>query len=381
MAVFAPVQHIRALGQEDVTERCVAAVAWTGQHHEVAVDFSREENGISVEWKEWILHTYEGFKIFCFCHSDGCTVEVLAPDDVVGIFYFYKTRVICVNRHERFAFFVNELDFVLIEIPVDRIFASSKVDVGATGITAGLYNMAAKGQKLYIVADKGREEKGYSSSALLASSAEYDNGLTSIEALKGKRVGITQKGSTFHYMLGRMLESKGLTLDDVTIVPLGKLSAVMAALQSGQIDACILNEPNITKVKNEGYGKEITQVSAVMPYQTSGIFYSPEFAKNKDAAVRFMKAYNKACNEYYNAVVDKKDPAKLDEVVKIIAKYVKTPEADIRLGLPYVDKNGVLMADDIKTQIDWYSSHGMIDGKLDAKDVVNTSFLEEAMKK
>ena len=34
---------------------------------------------------------------------------------------------------------------------------------------------------------------------------------------------------------------------------------------------------------------------------------------------------------------------KLDEVVKIIAKYVKTPEADIRLGLPYVDKNGVLM--------------------------------------
>lgn len=39
------------------------------------------------------------------------------------------------------------------------------------------------------------------------------------------------------------------------------------------------------------------------------------------------------------------------------------------------------MADDIKTQIDWYSSHGMIDGKLDAKDVVNTSFQEEAMKK
>lgn len=265
--------------------------------------------------------------------------------------------------------------------PIAVATASSKVDVGATGITAGLYNMAAKGQKLYIVADKGREEKGYSSSALLAASAEYDNGLTSIEALKGKRVGITQKGSTFHYMLGRMLEAKGLSLDDVTIVPLGKLSAVMAALQSGQIDACILNEPNITKVRNEGYGKVITQVSEIMPYQTSGIFYSPEFAKNKDAAVRFMKAYNKACNEYYSAVVDKKDPAKLDEVVKIISKYVKTPEADIRLGLPYVDKNGVLMADDIKTQIDWYSSHGMIDGKLDAKDVVNTSFLEEAMKK
>lgn len=49
--------------------------------------------------------------------------------------------------------------------PIAVATASSKVDVGATGITAGLYNMAAKGQKLFIVADKGREQKGFSSSA------------------------------------------------------------------------------------------------------------------------------------------------------------------------------------------------------------------------
>ena len=178
-----------------------------------------------------------------------------------------------------------------------------------------------------------------------------------------------------------MLEAKGLTLEDVTLVPLGKLSAVMAALQSGQIDACILNEPNITKVQTEGYGKLITQVSEIMPYQTSGIFYSPDFAKNKDAAVRFMRAYNKACHYYYEAAIEKKDPARLDEVVKIIAKYVKTPEADIKLGLPYIDKDGVLLASDIQTQIDWYTAHGMIEGSLDAKKIVNTSFLDEAMKK
>ena len=264
--------------------------------------------------------------------------------------------------------------------PIAVATASSKVNVGATGITAGLYNMAAKGQELYIVADKGREEKGFSSSALLASKAEYDAGLTSIEQLKGKRIGLTQKGSTFHYMLGRMLEAKGLTLDDVTIVPLGKLSAVMAAMQSGQVDACILNEPNITKVQNDGYGKLITQVSEIMPYQTSAIFYSPEFAKNKDVAVRFMRAYNKACHYYYEAAIEKKDPAKLDEVVGIIAKYVKTPQEDIKLGLPYIDRDGVLLASDIQTQIDWYASHGMLEGTLDAKKIVNTSFLDEAMK-
>lgn len=265
--------------------------------------------------------------------------------------------------------------------PIAVSTASSKVDVGATGITASLYNMAAKGQKLGIVADKGREQKGYSSSALLVTTDNYNAGVKSLKDLKGKRIGITQKGSTFHYMLGRMLETQGMSLNDVEIVPLSKLSAVMAALESKQIDGCILNEPNITKVQKAGYGKLVVQVGDVIPYQTSAIFYSPDFMKNKDAAVRFMRAYNKACNYYYEAAVEKKDAKKLEEVVNIVAKYVKAPPEDIKAGLPYIDKDGKLLVSDIATQIKWYTDNKMISGKLDAKDVANTSFLDEAMKK
>ncbi|WP_307770598.1 ABC transporter substrate-binding protein [uncultured Phascolarctobacterium sp.] len=265
--------------------------------------------------------------------------------------------------------------------PIAVSTASSKVDVGATGITASLYNMAANGQKLGIVADKGREQKGYSSSALLVTTDNYNTGVKSLKDLKGKRIGITQKGSTFHYMLGRMLETQGMSLNDVEIVPLSKLSAVMAALESKQIDGCILNEPNITKVQKAGYGKLVVQVGDVIPYQTSAIFYSPDFMKNKDAAVRFMRAYNKACNYYYEAAVEKKDAKKLEEVVNIVAKYVKAPAEDIKAGLPYIDKDGKLLVSDIATQIKWYTDNKMISGTLDAKDVANTSFLDEAMKK
>ena len=265
--------------------------------------------------------------------------------------------------------------------PIAVSTASSKVDVGATGITASLYNMAANGQKLGIVADKGREQKGYSSSALLIATDEYNAGVKTLKDIKGKRIGITQKGSTFHYMLGRMLESQGMSLNDVEIVPLNKLSAVMAALESKQIDGCILNEPNITKVQKAGYGKLVVQVGDVIPYQTSAIFYSPVFMNKKDVAVRFMRAYNKACNYYYEAAVEKKDPKKLEEVVNIVAKYVKAPAEDIKAGLPYIDKDGKLLVSDIDTQIKWYTANKMISGKLEAKDVANTSFLEEALKK
>jgi NitT/TauT family transport system substrate-binding protein len=265
--------------------------------------------------------------------------------------------------------------------PIAVATASGKVDVGATGITASLYNMAAKGQKLAIVADKGREEKGYSSSALIVTSDLYKNGVTSIDKLKGKRIGITQKGSTFHYMLGRLLEAKGLTLNDVEIIPLGKLSAVMAALESKQIDGCILNEPNITKVNTAGYGKTVIQIGNVFPYQTSAIFFSEKFTQDKDTATRFLKAYIKACNYYYDNVIAKKSTTNFKEIVGIIAKYTKTPEKDIELGLPYIDRDGKLLAEDIKTQIDWYTAHNMIQGKLDAEQIVNVQLLGAALKK
>jgi len=270
--------------------------------------------------------------------------------------------------------------------PIAVATASNKVDVGATGITAGLYNMVGSGQKLTIVADKGREQKGYPSSALLVTKELYDQGITSIEQLKGKKIGITQAGSTFQYMLGRLLESEGMSLDDVEIVPLGKLGSIMASLESGQIDGAILNEPNITKAEKAGYAKVVVPVGDVIEYQTSGIFFSPDMNKNEDAALRFMRAYVKACNYYYDAVLVREDgksvPGKnYDEVIGIIAKYTSAPEADIKLGLPYIDRDGKLLSSDIETQINWYTKNKLIEKPLDAKSVLDTSFLEKALKK
>jgi NitT/TauT family transport system substrate-binding protein len=266
--------------------------------------------------------------------------------------------------------------------PIAVATASGSVEVGATGITASLYNMIAGGQKLLIVADKGREQKGYSSSALLV---HKDSTIASIKDLKGKKLGITQTGSTFHYMAGRLLEKYGLTLADVELVPLGKISAMMETLQSKKVDAVLLNEPNITAVVKEGYGKVIAQVGDEIDYQTSGIFFSQKFADNKDAAVRFMRAYNKAVRYYYDAVLVQKDGkpvpgANYDEVISIIAKYTDQPAENIKLGLPYMDRDGKLLAEDIKTQIDWYFANKMIEKSIDYKTVVNTEILDEALK-
>ena len=266
--------------------------------------------------------------------------------------------------------------------PIAVATASNKVDIGATGITAGLYNMVAGGQNLSIVADKGREQKGYSSSAVLVSTDLWKKGVKKVADLKGKKIGITQTGSTFHYMIGRLLEENGLSLNDVELVQLTKISALMESLKGKQIDAVILNEPNITKVIKEDYGKLIIQVGDVIDYQTSAVFYSPDFLKDKEKAIRFMKGYIKSTRYYYDAVLTQKDGKIIpgqnyDEVVNIIAKYTETPTEDIKFGLPYMDRDGRLLEKDIQTQMDWYVSHKLMDKPLAVK-IVDTSIWEEA---
>src|SRR5690606_22092636 len=104
--------------------------------------------------------------------------------------------------------------------PIAVATTSGDVDVGATGITASLYNMVAGGEELLIVADKGREQAGYSSTAILVPN---DSDVERVDQLEGKRIGITQTGSTYHYMAGRVLEEYGLSVDDVELVPLNSI--------------------------------------------------------------------------------------------------------------------------------------------------------------
>jgi len=269
--------------------------------------------------------------------------------------------------------------------PIAVATASNKVDIGATGITASLFNMVGSGQGLTIVADKGREHTGYSSSAILVRSDLWEQGIRKIENLKGKRIGITQTGSTFHYMIGRLLEEKGLALNDVELVSLGKIGALMASLQSGQVDAVILNEPNISKVESAGYGKVLSQVGDIMDYQTSAIFFAPKFVKDKSVGVKFLKGYIKSTRYYYDAVLNLKDGrvvpgTNYNEVVTIIANYTGVPVADVKSGLPYLDRDGKLLSSDIQTQIDWYVSHKMIDKPLSSSQVVNAEMWEKALK-
>lgn len=269
--------------------------------------------------------------------------------------------------------------------PVAVAMASGDIVVGATGITAGLYNAIAGGIKMKIVADKGREWKGYQLCGIMVSNKSWDNGLRTLKDLKGHRVGVTQIGSTFHYMLGNMLEKNGMTLDDVKVTPLGGVKSMMDTVASGQIETAFMVQPFCSVMEAKKIGHRMLWVSDYLSYQIAAIFFGDKMMKDRETAVALMRAYIKGCRYYYDNCLTKKDGKLVkgphfDEVMEIISKYTGRKPKLIAMGLNYNERNGSLYAEDIQHQIDWYYDHKLVSERLDANKIVDLSIWKQAMK-
>ncbi|HET7341723.1 MAG TPA: ABC transporter substrate-binding protein [Methylomirabilota bacterium] len=273
-----------------------------------------------------------------------------------------------------------ELVYFQAAQPIAVALASGDLDVGATGLTAGLYNIVAGGVHVWIVADKGREWPDHNLSALVVRQDLYDAGARTLRDLKGKRIGITQIGSTFHYNIGRYLEKEGMAAGDVELVPLQALPAVSDALTSKRIDAAATAEPFVSRLEATGAGRVILRTGDSFPWQIAALFYSDRFAKDRARAVGFMKGYVKASRHYYDAVLASKSGPAYEETVAITAKYTGAGPELIRRGFPYQDRDGRLMSGDIGRQTAWWHAQKLLKAPVAEKDVVDESFLREALK-
>ena len=275
---------------------------------------------------------------------------------------------------------VPELVFFEAAQPIAVALASGDIEVGATGLTAGLFNVVAGGVKLWIVADKGREWPDHTLTSLVVRKDLYDAGVRSVRELKGKKVGVTQIGSTFHFIVGNLLEKEGMKLDDVEIVPLQALGALADALAARRIDALLTAEPFVSRIEAAGTGVTIARTGDSLPYQTAAVFYSSRFAKDRARAVAFMKGYVRSSRHYFDAVLKKKEGPEYDEVVAITARYTGARPELIRKGFPYQDRDGRLLQGDVGRQAAWWHKHKLIKAPLAEKDVVDESFLREAVR-
>lgn len=265
------------------------------------------------------------------------------------------------------------------QVPV--AVTSGDVDFGVTGLTAGFFNLAGKGA-LKIIAAQSREEPGYQLVSYMVTNKAYEAGFRSLKDFPGKRVAMTTTGSTFHYSLGKLAQKYGFDIKSVTLVPLQTLPNMSAAFKGATVDATLAPVTTTRALENDGAGKILGWVGDETPWQLGALFTSPKMAASRRPVVeKFIRAYQKGARDYhvaFNARDNGKDvqgPG-YDEAVQILSKTLEQPPALVRDGLPYVDPDARLDVGDVYNQVSFWQSQGLVDQAVDAKAILDLSFVK-----
>ena len=269
--------------------------------------------------------------------------------------------------------------------PIAAAAVSDDIDVGVTALTGGFFNLAQKGT-LKVIGGGMHEQRGYEGSAILVSNQAFAAGLTSLDKLPGHSFAITQYGSSFHYMLGRIAEAKHFDMASVTLRPVQQIANMVAAVGSNQVDATIAIASMAKPLVASGQAHIIGWAGDVVPYQITAVFTTAQMiGQRADLLRRFAHAYQKGVADYRAAflrldaqgkpIVD----ATTDAAIPAITDYVFTGDPNARQkildGVGYYDAGGALDVADVIAQFKWFKAQDLVKGDADPQSVIDTRFL------
>src|SRR6202045_3995641 len=274
-----------------------------------------------------------------------------------------------------------ELKFFDAAQPIAVATTSGDIDFGITAFTAGLYNLAGKGT-LKVIGGMSREKAGYPLIGFFASNNAYAAGLKTPKDLAGKRVAVTQVGSSFHYSLGLLADKYGFKLAEVKVLPMQSLSNAAAALKGETVDAALLPASTARKLIDDGGAKLLGWVGDETPWQLGAVFASPKTLTNKPLVTKLLAALARADREYHDVILaaaaDGKAPIndRTKPLLEIIAKYTNLPVRQVVGKWAYIDPNGKLDVKNVANQITWLQGQGFVDKGFDADAIIAKDYVK-----
>ncbi|MFI5000249.1 MAG: ABC transporter substrate-binding protein [Reyranellales bacterium] len=260
--------------------------------------------------------------------------------------------------------------------------STNQVQVVGGGVGAALYNAFARDWPVRIVMARTRDMPGYSSDTLILRN-DLKATVTSAKDLKGRVVAINTPASVLQFMLGRLLESEGLSISDVQTVSMAWPN-MGPGLESKAVDAGTVVEPFAALYLQKNIAFPFRRAADFMtkpPLEVSVILYSKGWIdKDPDQAKAFTLAYLKGVRDYYDAM---KGGPKRAEVVEICAKYTSLKDKAMydKIQWSYMDPNAEISFDGLADQQDWYAKQGFVSKKANLEGMYDGRFLKYAIEK
>lgn len=262
--------------------------------------------------------------------------------------------------------------------PIAVATVSGSIDIGATGLTAGFYTLAGQGA-LKMIASESFERPGFQGQAVLVSNRAWEGGLKAFTDWPGHSVAISQVGGAPHYSLGLLEEKFGIDPKTLRVLPLQSNANRIAAVTGGTADTAIIPVTYSMPSIQRGDAKLLGWVGDNTPWQVAAVFTSTKATNERgDMLKRFLRASLRGVEDYCDAFIGPDQKLRFGptapEVLAIIAKYTGQKEADIRLGITYLDAQARIDVKDIGHQIAWFRAQGMVKGDFDANAVIDRRY-------
>ena len=256
--------------------------------------------------------------------------------------------------------------------------ASGDLDVGATSLSIGFYNLAARGV-LRIIAAQGRDAPGFPNNGFVVSNGAWDKGFRSFRDMAGHSIGLPTPGSGPHYAFGLLADKYATPLSAVDIQWTKSSANLTVALASNRIDAGVTPSINALSMVRNGQAKLLGWIGDETPWQLGAAYTSAKLADGRQAFVeKFLRAYKAGMREYHDAFITpdgkRKDAATADAMLAIMAKALDQPAELLREGITYVDREARIERKDILRQIGWHRAQGLLEGNVDAAALMDARY-------
>lgn len=140
--------------------------------------------------------------------------------------------------------------------------------------------------------------------------------------LKGKRLAVTGPTDPLNYIFVRMLAANGLTPADYELIGLGGAPQRLAAVQNGGVAGALVNQPSDFIALASGFNSLGLSTDYVDNFQYTITGARRDWAqKNRPLVVRFLRAYLKACEFFY-------DPKNKEAAVRALAERTKSDKEE-----------------------------------------------------
>jgi NitT/TauT family transport system substrate-binding protein len=155
-------------------------------------------------------------------------------------------------------------------------------------------------------------------------------GITKGNELKGKKIGITRLGSASDLAVRAALEQFGLSAKDITMISLGGIPDILAAMRAGAINAGILSPPTSTAARDLGFRPLLHIPDLGREFTFSGIAARRSFIQSQPEIAR---AYMASVTD--GAKVYKEDSR---AALRVLRKYMRADDRTLESGYKEYDK-------------------------------------------